>query len=75
MKELDNNEYNDLYKTIKVTGVSQRGKKTVDYDVNKFPNFSEVKEILEKEDNEETKKFIISSILENVVYPKDECKN
>ena len=75
MKELDNNEYDDLYKTIKVTGVSHRGKKTVDYDVNKFPNFSEVKEILEKEDNEETKKFIISSILENVVYPKDECKN
>ena len=70
LKELDNNEYDDLYKTIKVTGVSHRGKKTVDYDVNKFPNFSEVKEILEKEDNEETKKFIISSILENVVYPK-----
>ena len=67
LKELDNNEYDDLYKTIKVTGVSQRGKKTVDYDVNKFPNFPEVKEILEKEDNEETKKIIISSILENVV--------
>ena len=69
LKELDNNEYDDLYKTIKVTGVSHRGKKTVDYDVNKFPNFPEVKEILEKEDNEETKKFIISSILKNVVYP------
>ena len=67
LKELDNNEYDDLYKTIKVTGVSQRGKKTVDYDVNKFPNFPEVKEILKKEDNEETKKIIISSILENVV--------
>ena len=67
LKELDNNEYDDLYKTIKVTGVSQRGKKTVDYDVNKFPNFPEVKEILEKEDNEETNKIIISSILENVI--------
>ena len=69
LKELDNNEYDDLYKTIKVMGVSQRGKKMVDYDVNKFPNFPEVKEILEKEDNEETKNFIISSILKNVVYP------
>ena len=69
LKELDNNEYDDLYKTIKVMGVSQRGKKTVDYDVNKFPNFIEIKETIEKEDNEETKNFIISSILENVVYP------
>ena len=71
LKELDNNEYDDLYKTIKVTGVSHRGKKTVDYDVNKVPNFIEIKEILEKEDNEETKNYIISSILENVVYPKE----
>ena len=67
LKELENNEYDDLYKTIKVTGVSQRGKPTVDYDVNKVPNFIEIKEILKKEDNEETKKIIISSILKNVV--------
>ena len=67
MKELENNEYDDLYKTIKVTGVSHRGKPTVDYDVDKVPNFIEIKEILEKEDNKETKKIIISSILENVV--------
>ena len=67
LKELDNNEYDDLYKTIKVTGVSQRGKKTVDYDVNKVPNFTEIKEILEEENTEETKKFIISGILEKVI--------
>ena len=69
MKELDNNEYDDLYKTIKVTGVSHRGKKTVDYDVNKVPNFIAIKETIENGDNEETKNIIISNILENVVYP------
>ena len=67
MKELENTEYDDLYKTIKVTGVSHRGKPTTDYDINKFPQFTEVKGLLD-ESSLDTNNVIISNVLNNVEY-------
>ena len=67
MKELENTEYDDLYKTIKVSGVSHRGKPTTDYDINKFPQFTEVKGLLD-ESSLDTNNVIISNVLNNVEY-------
>ena len=70
MKELENTEYDDLYKTIKVSGVSHRGKPTTDYDINKFPQFTEVKGLLD-ESSLDTNNVIISNVLNNVGIETD----
>ena len=67
MKELENTEYDDLYKTIKVTGVSHRGKNTTDYDINKFPQFTEIKGLLEGI-TPDISNLIIANVLESVEY-------
>ena len=68
MNKLNNKEYKELYESVKEEAVSARGRKQTFWNVDKIPNFHELKDIMTT-DNPDDKDKLISRILDNVVYP------